>query len=146
MCLHSLYKSCLANPCTDIHSSLYRLIAIVLDIGKHRLFRPVETRESSNDTRSFLPLRFANKGLDAINLGNILHHKSVTSKIPPYFQDQSIPIISYTYTSPIAPMIFNYKKVLQDLSLNDLKAKPPDCSCHTSPLQYSPIGHVITEN
>jgi hypothetical protein len=35
------------------------------------------------DKRSFLKLSFANKGLDGINLGNILHHKSVKSKIPP---------------------------------------------------------------
>ena len=40
--------------------------------------------------------------LDAINLGNILYDKSVKSKIPSYFKDQSVPIISYTYTTPIA--------------------------------------------
>jgi hypothetical protein len=49
---------------------------------------------------SFLKLSFGNKNLDAINLGNILHHKSVKSKILPYFKDQSVPIISYTYTTP----------------------------------------------
>jgi hypothetical protein len=38
------------------------------------------------DKRSFLKLSFANKGLGGINLGNILHHKSDKSKIPPYFK------------------------------------------------------------
>jgi hypothetical protein len=38
-------------------------------------------------------LSFANKGLGGINLGNILHHKSDKSKIPPYFKAQSVPII-----------------------------------------------------
>ena len=28
-----------------------------------------------------------NKGFDGINVGNILHHKSVKYKIPPYFKD-----------------------------------------------------------
>jgi len=30
-------------------------------------------------------LSFANKAFDAINLGNILHHKLFKSKIPPYY-------------------------------------------------------------
>jgi hypothetical protein len=34
----------------------------------------------------FLPLFFANKGLDAITLVNILHHKSVRAMVPPYFK------------------------------------------------------------
>jgi hypothetical protein len=46
----------------------------------------------------FLRLSFVNKGLHAINLGNILHHRSVKSKIPPYLKGQYVPIISYTYT------------------------------------------------
>ena len=41
------------------------------------------------DQGSFLKLSFANKCLNGINLGNILHHKSVKSKIPSYYNDQS---------------------------------------------------------
>ena len=33
---------------------------------------------------------------------------------------------------------------MQDLSIDDFKSKPPDCSCSSSPFNYSPIGHVIT--
>ena len=76
--------------------------------------------------RSFLKPSFANKRLDAIILGNILYHKSVKFKIPPCFKDHSLPKISYTYTAPIANKIFNYKKVLQDLNIDDFKSKPPD--------------------
>ena len=122
--LHSLYKECLQSSVTDPSSTLYRLVAIILDIGKHRLFKPVNTHKDEEEPRSFLSLLFANKGIDAINLGNILHHKSVTSKIPPYFKNKSIPIISYTYTTPITPRIFNYKRALQDLLINDFKTKP----------------------
>ena len=46
---------------------------------------------------SFLKLSFANNGLGAINFCNNLHQNSVKSNIPPYFKDQSVPIISYTY-------------------------------------------------
>jgi len=75
---------------------------------------------------------------------NILHHKSVKSKIPPYFKDQFVPIISYAYTIPIATKIFNYKHVLHDLNTDDFKSKSPDCTCASSPFIYNPAGHVIT--
>ena len=34
--------------------------------------------------------------------------------------------------------------VLQDVSIDDLRAKPPDFSCHNSPFKYSPACNVIT--
>ena len=66
--------------------------------------------------------------------------------VPPYFKDQYNPISSYSYSSPIAPKIFNHKRVLQDFGIDELKAKPPDCSCHNSPFKDSAISHVITGN
>ena len=132
------------TPATDPDSNKYKLFSIILDIAHHRLFKPVSITGNEEEKRSFLKLNFANKGLDAINLSNILHSKNVRSKVPPYFKDQTVPLISYTYTKPIATKIFNHKRVLRDLSIEDFKSKPPDCSCSTSPFKYSPAGHVIT--
>jgi hypothetical protein len=72
-----------------------------LDIAGHRPFKPVGIKKDEIDKRSFLKLSIANKGLDGINLGNILHHKSVKSKIPPYFKDQSVPISTPFHGLPI---------------------------------------------
>jgi hypothetical protein len=91
-------------------------------------------------------LFFASKGVDAINFGNILHHQSTKAMVPPYFKDQYIPISSYSYSSPIAPKIFNHKRVLEDFGIDDLKAKPPDYPCHNSPFKDSAISHVNTGN
>jgi hypothetical protein len=44
---------------------------------------------------------FANKGIDAINISNILNRKEVVKEIPPYFKNQSVPIVSYSYTNSI---------------------------------------------
>ena len=85
--LHSLYNSCLESYVTNPISNEYKLTAMVLDIVSHRLFIPVGIKKDEIDKRSFLRLSFANKGFDDINLGNILHHKSVKSKIPLYFKD-----------------------------------------------------------
>ena len=100
-----------------------------MDIAGHRLFKPVGIKKDEIEKRSYLNLSFANKSRDGINLGNILHHKSVQFKIPPYFKDQSVPIISYAYTIPIATKKINYKHVLHDLNIDDFKSKPPGCTC-----------------
>ena len=115
-----------------------------MDIAGHILFKSVGIKKVEIDKRSFLKLSFANNDLDDINLGNILRHKSVKSKIPTYFKDQSEPIISYVYTIPRASTIFNYKHVLHDLNIDDFKSKPPDCTCASSPVIYNPTGHVLT--
>ena len=134
----------MVNNVTKPNSNEYKLTAIVLDIAGHRLFKPVGIKKDEIDKRSFLKLSFANKGIDSINLGNILHHKSVKSKIPPYLKDQSVPIVSYVYTRPIASKKFNYKDVLRDLNIDGFISKPPDCTCASSPFIYNPTGHVIT--
>ena len=82
------------TPATDRNSNKYKLFSIILDIAHHRLFKPVSITENQKEKRSFLKLNFANKGLDAINLSNILHTKNVRSKVPPYFKDQTVPLIS----------------------------------------------------
>jgi hypothetical protein len=59
------------------------------------------------DQSSFLRISFANKVIDAFKIGNIFHHKSVKYRSPAYFKDQSVPIISYSYVTPIATKISN---------------------------------------
>ena len=62
------------------------LAAILFDIIHHRLFKPVSIKTDGTDKRSFLKLPLDNKGINAIDLDNILHLKSVKSKISPYFK------------------------------------------------------------
>ena len=57
------------------------------------------------------------------------NHKSDRAKILPHFKDQSVPIKTYAYTSP---KILNYKRILQDLTTDDLASIPPDCICANS--------------
>ena len=107
--LSSLQKEVVNTKIYVQNSPEYKLVAIVLDVAKFRLYKPVQT-VSPEETRDFLKLDFRNKGLDAVNISNILNHKKVTSTMPAYFKNQSPPIISYSYSSPIATKIFNYKK------------------------------------
>jgi len=99
--LHSLYATCLKTSTSDPYSTLYKLAAIMLDIGQHRLFKPVTIRGNEMENIPFFPLVFANIGLAAINLGNILHHKSIKAMVPPYLHPTSLIINVYCRTSAL---------------------------------------------
>ena len=55
-------------------------------------------------------------------------------------------IIFYSYSSPIAPKIFNYKNVLQGLNTENITQNPSACSCKVSEFCYNPAGHIITRD
>ena len=59
---------------------------------------------SCNEIRSFLKLKLVNKGMDDINLSNILHDKRTCEKIAQYFQNRSPPVISYKYSNTVAEL------------------------------------------
>ena len=102
-----------------------------------KLVEPTETRN-----RLFLKVKFANKGIDALNLSNMLNQKSVQSKIPPYFQYKESPCISYTYTRSVSSKMFNYKSSLQQIDFYCLPQNPQSCSYCDS--KFAPCGHIVT--
>ena len=91
--LNKLYKECLQSSFLDPSSREYKLNSIILDIANCRLFKPVNSSLSNDTPDRFLHLKFANKGIDAININNILHDKHVRKSIPPYFKYQANPKI-----------------------------------------------------
>ena len=85
----------------DPFSPKYKLSSIICDVASFRLFKPVRSEPLHDNNRKFLHIPFANKGIDAINISNILNRKEVVKEIPPYFKNQSVPIVSYSYTNSI---------------------------------------------
>ena len=100
--LQRLYNRCLNTHNFDTSSLEYKLNSIILDIANCRMFKPVNSDIPNESPRKFLNMKFANKGIDAINIGNILNHRDVVKNIPPYFKCQATPKISYSYTNSIA--------------------------------------------
>ena len=82
--LQRLYNRCLNTYIFDT-SSLYKLNSIILDIANCRMFKPVNSDIPNESPRKFLNMKFANKGIDAINIGNILDHRDDVKNIPSYF-------------------------------------------------------------
>jgi hypothetical protein len=106
------------------------MLPITDSLVQHRLLMSVKK------PRKFLHLKFDNKGIDAVNINNILNHKNVHSCIPPYFKMKSTPCISYRYSSTIASKLFNYKQTLQRLYIEQLRLNPQ--SAHVF------LPHLIT--
>ena len=123
-------------PMTDPNTRQYRLVSIIADIEKYRLYKPVCTGPLTDENRHFMHIPFANKGIDAINVSNILHNKKVTSSIPSYFKNQSVPILSYKYTKTISSKIFNYNRALRHFKVDEFLTMPASCDCSTSPCKY----------
>jgi hypothetical protein len=46
--------------------------------------------------------------VDAINISNILNRKEVVKEIPPYLKNQSVPMVSYSYTNNIGRKVFYF--------------------------------------
>ena len=44
--------------------------------------------------------------------------------IPPYFKNQSVPIVSYSYTNSIGRKIFNYREALQNINIEEYLKNP----------------------
>ncbi|XP_056012425.1 uncharacterized protein LOC125681516 [Ostrea edulis] len=144
--LHTLFEEGMASLYLDFSTPEYRLNSMIMDVAYHRLYKPARTMDDipSKSCRQFLKLKFTNKGIDAVNISNILRHKKVQSCIPNYFKFKSTLCISYSYTSTIASKLFNYKQTLQCLDIDPLIRNPPTCSCSSSSFNYSPVGHAIT--
>ena len=60
--------------------------------------------------RHFIKIHFHNKGIDKVNLHNMLHNELVNSKIP--IKDKEPSIIYYKYTYNISRKVFNYNQTL----------------------------------
>ena len=145
--LHELYESTLTLHFADVASAEHRLQGIILDISFNRLFKAVRVGEPSETrNRPFLKVKFANKGIDALNLSNTLNQKSVQSKIPPYFQYKESPCISYSYTRSVTSKNFNYKARLQQIDFDGLSQNPTPCSCCDSEFLYAPCGNIVTSD
>ena len=138
-----LQEGALGSTNFDYSSAEYRVIAIILDIANFRLFRPVRSDVPAEKPKHFMKIKFFNKAVDAMNLPALLPSTSVTNKIPVYFRDKELPIVSYEYTSTVARKLFNFAPALSNLNVSEYFSNPQTCQCKESKFCYEPHGHVI---
>ena len=66
-----------------------------------------------------MKIKFLHKGIDAINLPQLLRSQSVMDKIPAYFKDKEPPIISYQCTNTVDKKLFNFSSTLSNLDITN---------------------------
>ena len=113
-----------------------------MDISYHRLFKPAAI-DKTVPKEDFIKLTYNDRGIDYINLSNILHNKKVQSCLPPYL-DANVPKLSYEYPKTIHSRIFNHIKAVDEFVLDDYIKGKYSCPCHDSPYVSNHHGHVIT--
>ena len=129
---------------TYFSSAEYSVTSIILDISHYRLFKPVRSDVPAEKPQHLMKIKFLHKGIDAINLIQLLRSQSVMDKIPAYFKDKEPPIISYQYTNTVANKLFNFSSTLSNLDITNYLSNTQHCQCNTSKFCYEPHGHVIT--
>ena len=142
--LSSLQEIALESTNTDFSSAECRVTSIILDISHYRLFKPVKSDVPAEKPKHFMKVKFLHKGIDAINLPQLLRSQSVMDKIPAYFKDKEPPIISYQYTNTVANKLFNFSSTLSNLDITNYLSNPQHCQCNTLKFCYEPHGHVTT--
>ena len=141
--LPSLQEIALDSTNTDFSSAEYRVTTTILDISHYRLFKHVKSDVPAEKPKHFMKIKFLHKGIDAINLPQLLRSQSVMDKIPAYFKDKEPPI-SYQYTNTVANKLFNFSSTLSNLDITNYLSNPKHCQCNTSKFCYEPHGHVVT--
>ena len=85
---------------------------------------------------------FHDKGMDMVDLPRILNSKKVGAAIPNYLKGPP-PIVSYTYTRTIGGKIFNNRRTVEELDVEN-GTEGMQCSCSSSEYKYDLCGHVLT--
>ena len=77
-----------------------------------------------------------------VDLPRILNSKKVGAAIPNYLKGPP-PIVSYTYTRTIGGKIFNNRRTVEELDVEN-GTEGMQCSCSSSEYKYDLCGHVLT--
>ena len=102
----------------------------------------------NKNNRLILILPFLNKISEKLDVSSILSSKILKDTVPQHFSYKDTPLVAFRYGRTIGQTIFNYNKILNDLSKNDLKLASCDCATNHeySEFIYHYHGHVHTGN
>ena len=116
-----------------------------LDIVSEHVCKPSPSVTRKQPNRFRLNISFCNKGIDYINLPQIVNNPDVIKLLPPTFKNES-PMVVYSLAKSIRSKIFNYKKTVQELDVDAFLTNPSilPCSCIDSPFIDAHHGHIIT--
>lgn len=116
-----------------------------LDIITSHILKPLSKSKSKSIPKYRCNIMFCNKGIDFLNLPQILNDNELLPLLPHSFKKRA-PMVVYNLVKPIRSKIFNYKQVIQNVDVEAFLADPTilPCSCANSPFVDEHHGHIIT--
>ena len=87
-----------------------------LDIISSHVWKPIPMVKRKQPSKYRVNINFCNKGIDYINLPQIMNNIELVNLLPPSFNKES-PMVVFDLVKPIRSKIFNYKKTIQELDV-----------------------------
>ena len=134
---------------TDIEEGLIRWLEIIIDTYFTKVYKKETDKKECKVPKIRFPVYFHNKGIEYINLQNILHQNDVLNCLPINFKEEHRPCVIFKLTPPIRNKILNYKEVVENIDKNDISTYGTgitECNCKDSEFCDPSHGHIITGN
>jgi len=99
-----------------------------------------------NKQNEYVKFNYPSRGCSMINLHTVLKDKSLLRLLPAGCVSKNTVLnLVYIYNPPLSRQLYNYSKVLKNLTLAKLKdVVTGSCECVGSNFRYTPLSHVMT--
>ncbi|MDQ2684807.1 MAG: hypothetical protein M3Y25_03060 [Thermoproteota archaeon] len=122
--------------------SIVEVLQDLIDFKLHFKLQPESESKPKVQSRVFMRIYFHNKGIEKVNLHQLM--KNVKHSIPSTFNFKDLPRIIYKRSPTIARKIFNYKATVTNLDTNSWISTSVNCTCKDSKFCDPHLGHIMT--
>ena len=119
---------------------------MTLDLFESRIYNPLASKIIKTKPKHLIKLHFVNKGMDTINISNLINDKNKKKNLPtPFNKTEKISTV-YTLNKTIRSKIFNLKEFIKTLDTKDILDNMNNlpCQCTKSPFRDPNHGHIVT--
>ena len=143
----NLIDDCLQQ--VDEHTTNYKhkgsSVTLILLAYRSQFIKPPPRSKDSKENLIYFSVPFVHSALETVGVDDILKFRDITAFLP--FNTKEIQIrTTYSYGPTVGRKLFNYNKILKNLSKKDLNSLTCDCKDEYSDFVYPPHGHVHTGN
>ena len=124
-----------------------RWLDLIVDTFLSKIYVPNQKKKVKKRPKYMFPIQYHNKGFDFINLASILRDDDVINTLPNHLQLDDVPSVVYRLEDTIRNKIFNYKKTVSEIDINDTISYGsglPSCNCHSSSFKDTHHNHIVT--
>ena len=117
------------------------------DMIASKLYVEPQVKLKKPRPKTTIKIKFVNKGIELINLPNILHDKLLLSTFPNHLAGiYEPPTVIYTLTDTIHSSLFNFNKFVKDINLDafNINNSLLPCECNNSDHKNPHHNHIVS--